>query len=174
MCQVYNNYVDGISGWEKAWALQGRLGSGRLSFFSKGESGSPQIQTGLPEPLPTRPNQGLRFPQCTPPCKASPDLLICCLAVFIPPLQPFQLLEGIPKTPLSSSHADLGMCYPRKVLGHCFAWLPTIPFPPDLQLCNSSLLLVLSLGSLSSTAVHKGLAMSVLCQGWRVCLLLQA
>lgn len=42
----------------KARALQSRLCSGRLSSFSKGEAGSPQIQTGLPDQI-----RGCDFPR---------------------------------------------------------------------------------------------------------------
>lgn len=75
-------------------------------------------------------------------------MLICCLAVFIPPLQVFHLLEGIPKTPLCkqgsalcSGHAALEMCYPKKALGCCFVCSPPFPFP---QIYDSAIIWDLS------------------------------
>lgn len=102
----------------------------------------------------TRPYQGLRFPQHVPLCEASPDLLICHLAVFVPPPQPFQFLQGIPKTPpcnwesaLCSSRAASGLCYPGKGFGTWLCQLIPVPFPLDLQLGVNSLLLVALLGT---------------------------
>lgn len=61
---------------------------------------------------------------------------------------------------LCSGHAALGLCNPRKGLGCCFAGSPPFPFP---QIYGSAIT-----WDLSSTAVRKRLAMSVLCQGWMV------
>lgn len=145
----------------KAWALQSRLCSGRLSSFSKGESGSPQNPHRPPRAFSHQTKSGAMISPVHTSVQG-----FSRLAYLLPgSIYVSSAAMSSSKTPsceqgsaLCSGHAALGMCCPRKGLGCCFAGSPPFPF---LQIYGSAIT-----WDLSSTAVYRGLAMSVLCQGW--------